>query len=332
MNEEFRKLKEDSLALMAGGFSFLQSKNFREAEHCFREAAVMRDQMPWKEDAEAAWMRAASWINHGDAIMRDGVSSRPGDALESMKKGIESLRYVDLGANPAFPEQKALALIHQGTLHGEMDNFSGAQTAFSEAELLLREHGDTTRVESRRLAGMLMVNRARIHLKEGSIRNAVSDARLGVGILNSANDPGAAVRARAVFCEALAELLEIPDGLNGVEDWIAEATDAVEEAMGILRKTGTTEDAAADLVRYGARIYRVCQPAFLGEFLTEWLSGNGPLAADETLKKEMLGELLLAKVELEKNVLRRAHETGYVQRQTEILKKLQAGEAALEKG
>eukprot|EP00903_Cladosiphon_okamuranus_P003541 g3539.t1 len=329
MSESVPNPRDESLAIMAEGFSLFHAGEFTRAEDCFRAAGAIRDRMPWREDAEAAWMRAAAWINHGDAIMRGSGPERLGEALLSVEKGIEALGYMKLNENPAFPEQLVLALIHKGTLHGEMGTFAEAQQAFSRAETLLRAHGKTTRVESRRLAGMLMVNRARIHLMEGSVSKGVADARKGVGILNSAGDAGAAVRARAVFCEALAGLLDLPGGLDEVEDWIAEATDAVEEAMEILRRTGLEEPGAADLVRYGAKIYRVCQPAFLAEFLVEWLCGNGPVAGDSMLRKEMMGELLLAKVELERNVLRRAHETDYVRRQTEILKTLQADEITL---
>lgn len=332
MDDANSELRERSLEVMAEGFAFFEVGDFVKAEECFREAGEMRDNMPWREEAEAAWMRAAAWVNHGDAIMRAGDAGRFAEAMESMDKCIETMEGMVLEEHPAFVERLALAWMHRGTLCGETGDAEGAEDGFSKAEILLRKYGGEERMESRHLAGMLMVNRARMRLKVGLVKEAVADARVGVGILNGVADARAAVRARAVLCETLAALLDLPGGLDGVEDWIAEATDAVEEALAIVRKTGVKEAAAADLVRYGAKIYRVCQPVFLGEFLVEWLCGEGPLAGDSKLKAEMKGEILLAKVELERRVLGAPHETEFVEGQTRVLRKLQAGGEALDRG
>lgn len=332
MEESGCDLRANSLEMMAEGIAFLNAGKVKMAESAFREACELRDRMAWREEAEAAWMRAAAWIHYGDAILRRDDWGRFPEALAAMEKCIEALERLVLEENPKFLEQMVLALIHKGSALGQMARGSEAEDAFGQAERLLRTGVDGGREERLRLAGMLMVNRARARLRNGWVTEAVVDARRGVGIFNAVADAAAAVRARAVFCEALAALLDVAGGLEGVEDWIAEATDAVEEALAILRETGISEDRAADLVRYGAKIYRVCQPMFLGEFLTEWLTEDGPLAGDAELRAEMLGELLLAKVAVERRVLRRAHETDFVKAQMVVLAKLQAGETALNQG
>jgi hypothetical protein len=73
------------------------------------------------------------------------------------------------------------------------------------------------------------------------------------------------------------------------EDWITETTDAAEEGMALARywrQRGETHlrDMEADLFRFGALIYRMCQPHFLAEFVLECMdpeaSPGAPVAEE----------------------------------------------------
>jgi hypothetical protein len=83
-------------------------------------------------------------------------------------------------------------------------------------------------------------------------------------------------KARHILCRAVAELLE--DNLEGLntERLVAEATDAVDEAMRLariweLRNVNDFNPLIIELFRFGARIYQSRQPHFLTEFLLESL-------------------------------------------------------------
>ena len=127
----------------------------------------------------------------------------------------------------------------------------------------------------------------------------------------------------------MAALLDEPGGAGLENDWIAQATDATEEALAIARSTGYRSPWLADLVRYGAEIYRVCQPHFLAGFIREWATGDGPLAGDEALKRQMACELLLAKADSEQRVRTRPHETEFVLREMKTLASLQIAQMEL---
>ena len=102
-----------------------------------------------------------------------------------------------------------------------------------------------------------------------------------------------------------------------------------EEALALVRASSYRGAWVADLLRYGARIYRICQPHFLGEYLCEWLAADGLLSGNETLKQEMCHELMLARYDLELRVRQSPHLTDRVEREMATLLSLQVAETAL---
>ncbi len=101
------------------------------------------------------------------------------------------------------------------------------------------------------------------------------------------------------------------------------------EALALVRTSGYRGGRVPDLACYGARIYRICQPHFLGQFIREWMTADGPLAGNEPLKREMAKELLLARADLERRVRLRPHETEFVTRAISMLVSLQLAEVEL---
>jgi hypothetical protein len=83
-----------------------------------------------------------------------------------------------------------------------------------------------------------------------------------------------AFRARHVWCQSLAQLLTEPAEQGRRESLLTEATDAVDEGMALARHWEVCGDqqfrvAAAELFRFGVRVYQTYQPHFLTEFLLE---------------------------------------------------------------
>lgn len=307
---------------MHAGMAALDHGDWQTALGHFNEAIRLREQLPWRDDVQSAWLLAAAWINRSDALRRLENPALLADALRALDHAIAAMNHVPLADNPAFPERLILAWINRATTCGEMQDFAAALHDFTQAESLLETWGFDATANRRFLTAMLSANRARVLLDHQQPLPAWENACASVAALRGVNVPSAAIKARSLQCRALALLLDEPGGLDHLGDWIALATDAAEEALMLVKTTGYLDVWVADLVRYGAKIYRTCQPQFLTEFLTDWLI-DGPLSNDSTLRREMHHELLLAQMELEQRVLSAPQETDYVQGQTRILKSLQ---------
>ncbi len=330
---DLEELFTKSKSHMVAGIPLLERGRFSEALAHFDEAVSLRGQLPWREDGPAAWLLAAAWINRSDALRGLGNPELLPEAIRSLDACLEAMSHVPLAEQPMFVERVILAWINRGTACGEASDGDAALAGFSEAEKVIAAWGEDVTPRRVFLAAMLRVNRARVLLGLGRAEDGWLDARAAVPILGKLETTpevaSAAIKARSIQCRALAMLLDEPGGVEKVGDWIAEATDSAEEALALVRASGFSDQWVADLVRYGARIYQVCQPQFLGEFLAEWLGENGPLKADAVLREEMQRVLLAAQLEVERKVLLLPQDTEFVEGQTRILRALQAGMAAL---
>lgn len=334
MNETERPvLVEESTRRMVAGLEAMAREDWHRALGHFESAVILRERLPWRSDPESAWMLAAAWINRGDVLLRLNQPGLIDEAVLSFDRVIEAMAHVPLERNPAFVERLVLAWINRGTACGDRGDLDGALMGFEEAGKIISSRDSQMTAELRFMEAMLRTNRAKVLVAAGRSADAWEDVRAAIRILrNFGTGPQvvtAAIKARCIQCRALALLLDEPGGAERVGDWIAEATDSAEEALALVRFSGHRDEWVADLVRYGAKIYQACQPHFLGEFVSEWLTGNGPLADDLALREEMKNSLLLAQAEVERKVLLLPHDTEFVEAQTKVLKLLQAGMAAL---
>ena len=334
MNEQERTaIVTDSTRSMLAGIGDLNSGDLNRALIHFETAAELRLKLPWQDDPESAWMLAAAWINRGDVLQQMGGVMDVPEAVASYDLAIHAMRYVPLGGSPVVIERLILAWIDKGTACGRLAHREESLAAFSQAEGLLSDEDVEVTPQRRFLAMMLRVNRARFLLDQGATIEGWRDARAALALLSPLRKcgpvPEAEIKARSIHCRALAMLLDEPGGAKLMDDWIAEATDSVEEALKQVRGSGFHDEWVSDLVRYGARIYAACQPHFLGEFLTEWLAGDGPLAGDAELRGEMKNVLLLAQLEVERKVLLLPQDTEFFEKQMRVLKSLQGAAACL---
>ena len=333
MTETDRTVAEESTRLMAAGMDLINRSEWSTAAGVFREAGRLRDSLPWQGNEEFAWMVAAAWLNHGDMLIRTGNPTVRKEAIASFDKVIAAMAYVRLDAQPGFAERLILTWLNRAGAWTDEGDVEAALADFREAEKVLRIWGEEATPVSRFMAGMLRINRARLMIREKRVMESLADITHGIAFLKpldlTAETARAHIQARSLRCRALALLLDEKGGAEKVGDWIAEATDSAEEALALVRASGFRDEWVSDLVRYGAKIYQVCQPHFLGEFLAEWLGPQGPLSEDAVLKKEMGNVLLVARLEVERKVLAFAHDTEFVAKQTTVLRSLQRGMAAL---
>lgn len=315
---------------MLDGLARMRDGDFLTALQNFEEAASIRESQPWHDDPQAAWLLAAAYINRSDVLR---ILNRANEAVQSLDRAIHAMSHVPLDQSPDCPDRLILAWINRATTCGEQRKPAEALAGFSQAEELLETWGATLTPERHLLSSMLHANRARVLLDLGRSIGGWQSAVNAVDFLKNLDLVGpvaeASIKARGILCHSLAMLLDEPGGIELAQDWIATATDSTEEALSLIRSSGYRAPWLADFVRYGAKIYRICQPHFLGEFIREWTTGDGPLTDDDVLRKEMSRELLLAKAELEQRVRLRPHDTEHVQRAISTLSSLQRAEAAL---
>ncbi|MES2657232.1 MAG: tetratricopeptide repeat protein [Verrucomicrobiota bacterium] len=315
---------------MREGIARMEQGDWLTALRHFDRAVELREARPWHDDVESAWVLAAAWINRSDVLRFLGS---PEEGIRSLDRAIDAMHFVRLEENPGYANRLILAWINRGTACGEARQMEEALDGFSTAEKLMETWGGPTTPERKLMASMLHANRSRILLDTGRTIDGWTDAQMAVTFLEGLEPvpvvTEAAIQARGILCRALALLLDEPRGAGQAEDWIALATDAAEEALALVHSSGYRGVWVADLVRYGARIYRICQPHFLGEFIREWVTADGPLVENSALKCEMANELLLARADLERRVRLNPHETERVQRAIKTLLSLQLAEAEL---
>ncbi|MFT4176622.1 MAG: tetratricopeptide repeat protein [Luteolibacter sp.] len=315
-----KSLLEESSRYMLTGIDLLERQQWKPALRHFDHVVKLRNQLPWREESEAAWMLAAAWINRGDALIGLGCEDLREKALHCFDQTLLAMEHVSLEEHPAYPERSMLAWIKRATCCGEMGRYEEALRNFSEADGLLDRWGRNLSPTRSFLEAMLLVNLSRVQIEIRKYHDAREAARKAVILLRPLDAASSLTKAWSLECRSLALMLENDEFVG--EDWIAEATDAVEEALAWVKSVGYLEGWEADLVRYGAKIYRACQPQFLAEFLGDWLL-DGPLAGDTALREEMKREVLVAKYEVEQRVLAAPHRSDYVQGQIVILKSLQ---------
>ena len=320
-------------ALTLAGIAEMEAGRWRGALEKFEAAIALREAMDWRHDPLVAWGLAAGWLNRADALYFSGET---GESLASLDRAIEVMAVLPLAENQAYVDRLLLAWINRGTRAGELGRSDLAEASFQAIESLLETWGRATHDARRLLAAMFHSNRARWDLSRGESIAALEGARRAIEVLSpvamdSSEAARVAVMARGVLCRALAALLEMPGGTDLSEDWIAEATDVAEEALALVKRHGFAGELVTDLVRYGALIYRTCQPHFLGEFVCEWLSVDA-LLDDEALRRQMVDSLRFARAQAEARVLGAPHDDEHVARQTGLIRSFAAAEMALRVG
>lgn len=315
---------------MWAGITALQHHQWRAALAHFDHAVALRTATPWQSETESAWLLAAAWINRSDALLS---LHQPHAAISSLDQAISAMAHVPISENPAFADRLILAWIKHATASTDIGDHSAATTSFSTVHSLLRTYGSSTSISRSLLHATFFSNRSRLQLALAHPQAAYHDSLTATEILRELprNDTTAAafILALATHCHALATLLDVPDAHTLAGDWIARATDAAEEALSLAHQFADSSLWIADLLRYCAKIYRVCQPHFLGEFLTEWASPEKFPRSDAMLSYDLIQEIHLAKNALTHRVNLTPHQTHFVNRSIRTLQSLQLAEKNL---
>ncbi|HEY1120182.1 MAG TPA: hypothetical protein VGE67_01220, partial [Haloferula sp.] len=243
------------------------------ALEAFDLAIDIRSRLPLEGHPGTRWGLAAACMNRGDALTRLHGPSE--DARKAYDQAIAELEHIAPGDGFDVLQRHALAWTNRGLATNSPEE---ADTCFSRSIDLLAE-GVTDRHSLTRCNALLHRGLLRFS-KIGDAALAQTDARTLISIThaNERRYPAMAevgLHARHLLCRALVKSLE--DGTaTGSEDWIAEASDTIEEALSLERYWALQDIRAFMTITFelfvlGLRIYRVCQPHFLSEFILESL-------------------------------------------------------------
>jgi tetratricopeptide (TPR) repeat protein len=283
-----RQLDECANARLLRGLALLKentSSSLREAVSCFDDAIALRKQLPLAENCWFRYGLIAGWMNRGDALTRLGSVNELHEALRSYKAALEHLRELPMSESPVFVKRLAIAWLNRGVTlltMGTANDVLQAAKSFDNSIAAARNFFSINAEEGRELLACAWMNHsnALIRLDPPPLENARDAARnsLRIASITEKDDAAAAeiaFKARHILCQTLAHSLAkaSPDESQR-KDFLDEATDTVDDGMALARlweSRGANQfrAPAAELFRFGCRIYQIYQPHFLTEFLLE---------------------------------------------------------------
>jgi tetratricopeptide (TPR) repeat protein len=308
-----------------------------EALAGFDEAIELRKDLPDDPEHSFMWGLSAGWMNRADALVQLGKEGTRAQAVEAFDHAIEILEKLPYEQVPMFRWRLGLAWSNRGLIVEARDE---ALHSFNQSIAILEAGEDMPALMTGAAA---IVNRARALAGGQDFIPALADCRLALAKLASAEreHPQAAqfgLIARHVLAKILCTWLD--EGQQGEPleaDWISTTTDTVEEALELERlweQRGLPHfrPIALELYALGLRVYRVCQPHFLAEFLLEGIdpdSSPGAPANDPNFIQVAAAELQLAMSETVERAASTTLEPEKAEKQRKILQQLKYAESRL---
>ncbi|WP_395748057.1 hypothetical protein [Prosthecobacter sp.] len=306
---------------MQRGIALLSASNpasLQEAMHCFDQALAIRRELPFEGSAWFRWLLTACWMNRGDVLTRLGKPEDLSAAIQSFDEAIFHLLRLPLDADPQYRSRLALAWMNRSLAlraQATPESLNEAMLSLDRAKTVLEESVTSERPLNISMLATLLLNRAAVLLELSPSRPLesleVAQAALNLSqptehqVLQAAE---ISLKARHIFCRAVAVLLETPPvDTTRADDWIMQATDKVDEAMHLTasweRHAGASHfrGLRQELFRYGCHLLLAYQPHFMAEFLLDVLDpeqGSPLLAREDELYQVGLESLDLAASEL----------------------------------
>lgn len=273
--------------------------SLREAIRCFDAAIELRRRLPLAENCWFRYGLIAGWMNRADALTRLGSMDELTEALRSYDEAFAQLRELPMHESPLFVKRLAIAWLNRGfTLLKQATPVSvaGAVESFREAIAAADNFLSANPAEGTTLLAGAWMNHGNALIQQsppdaGNARTSAKGA-LKLSCAIESSEVGVAeigFKARHILCQALAHLLASRDLEPGQRDeLLAEAAEAVDDGMVLARNweaRGAMQfrSQAADLFRFGCRVYQTHQPHFLTEFLLENLDparSDGAFSSD----------------------------------------------------
>lgn len=256
-----------------------------EAVLHFDRAIELRRAIVAHGRTEYAFGLATGWLNRGDALLRKADPPSLEAALDAFEQGIALLSglpwQIDLETRRRLAvgwQNRGLVLQASGT---RMDD---ARTSFERALELIDEPAAEAIASRGEMLAAILVSLAGVLVETadvGASGKARTAALRALAHIDTAQVEGdaqiaeVAIKARYVLCRALAMSLPGEGRADAsANDTVHLVTDAVDEGLAIARRweqkgVDRFRGLAADLLRFGTRVYAKYQPHFLNEFVTE---------------------------------------------------------------
>ncbi|HYG23466.1 MAG TPA: hypothetical protein VEH04_11835 [Verrucomicrobiae bacterium] len=303
MNTEVEQSAND---LTLRGIALLntqQTAALREAISFFDQAIHLRQTLPLDALPWSRYGFIAGWMNRGDALTRLGSPAELTDAVRSFDRALAELRLLPLDMSPLFRQRLAIAWLNRGIASQQQGTHAALQEALRSFEqcAIAAEHAAVRQLpEGRELLAAAATNRSNTLLQLPVPRPL--EARAGVrevlaglrdGEQSNVRLAEIGLRSRHVLCRSLALLLTKPGSAGDSNQWLDEATEAVEQGLALVshwesRGVSSFAPMRLDLFRFGARVYQTYQPQFLTEFLLEQVDSRSNAAAMHAAALEAL--------------------------------------------
>lgn len=282
----------DASALMKQGIALLNentSTSLAEAVQFFDRALELRRASLQPQDHWMAYLTAASWMNRGDALTRLAEPALVEEAVRSYDEALVLMRGVPLEANPLYRRRLAIAWMNRGISlqqRGTSAGLAGAVESFERAIEVVREHSG-----HELLLACAWMNRGNVLLRTEPPRvaearvSALSALRLLVNLEREELPAAeAALKARTILCQAIAELLTA----DPAAELVNAATETLEEGMELVRHWAARGETCfrpmlAEFFRFGVAVYWAHLPQFLAEFVLENLD---PARSDASFSED----------------------------------------------
>lgn len=258
-------------------------KNLAEAVGWFDKAIELRRALPLAKNPMFPYGLAAGWMNRGDALTRIGGAKNLAEALSSYDEALALLKHLPLNENPLFRRRLAIAWQNRGLVLQKQNALAEAARSFENAIVVLQNERAAEISDRNQILAVVWMNRANALISQKN-NSLAAEARIAaketLSLVSQIEEKElhaaeAGFKARHILCQAVARLLTEKNLADSEkENFVAEATDAVDEGMTLARKwefQGAQQfrPLAQELFRFGARIYQIYQPHFLNEFLLE---------------------------------------------------------------
>lgn len=259
-----------------------------EALNCFEQALAIRRELPFEESAWYRWLLTACWMNRGDVLTRLGKPADLTAAVQSFDEAIFHLQKLPLAEDSQYRGRLALAWMNRSLAlraQATPESLHNALLSLDHGKKVIEESVEKRLPVNTALLPILLINRAALLLE-------ISPPRMLEGMLvaeealklcqptEHLNLQAAEIglKARHIFCRAVALLLETPPvDTSRADDWIMQATDKVDEAMQLTARWESQGEAGPfhalrhELFRYGCNLLLAYQPHFMAEFLLDVL-------------------------------------------------------------
>ncbi|MFC5456564.1 hypothetical protein [Prosthecobacter fluviatilis] len=306
---------------MKRGIALLSANNpeiLPESLKCFDQALAIRRELPHETSSFYRWLLTACWMNRGDVLTRLGKPADLAAAIQSFDEAILHLQKLPLEEDSQYRGRLALAWMNRSLAlraQARPESLEAALRSLDHGRQVIEESEKAQLPVNKALLPTLLLNRAALLLEISpplplqalaTAEEVLSLCHSGEHLTLQAAEIG--LKARHVFCHAVAVLLETPPvDISRADGWIMQATDKVDEAMHLTAKWEPQavhtdfRSIRHELFRYGCNLLLAYQPHFMAEFLLDVLDpeqGSPLLARDTALYQAGLESLELAAAEL----------------------------------